>query len=72
MDDELESIELTRELALKYVSKCEPIFWIKQNLNVVRDGHHSITGIRIHFVKESGYNGQIIDNAMIFSETINH
>ena len=46
---------------------CEPYFWEKHKLTVIRDGHDEETGQRIHFVKESGHDCSLIDNAVVFT-----
>lgn len=46
---------------------CEPYFWKKHKLTVVRDGHDEDTGQRIYFVDESGHNESMIDGAIIFT-----
>ncbi len=46
---------------------CEPYFWEKHKLTVIRDGHDEETGQRIHFVKEPGHEGSLIDNAAVFT-----
>ena len=56
---------LNREEAIKLTKSIPSIFWHKHELTVVRDGCTSC-GIRIHFVLEKGYNGQLLSNAYVF------
>ena len=56
-------IKLTypEELTLKQVNE----YWAKYNLNIIYDGHHPVTGKRVHVVKEDLYLC-IVDNAHVF------
>lgn len=53
--------------AYSKTKSCEPYFWEKHKLTVIRDGHDEETGQRIHFVKEPGHYGSLIGNAVVFT-----
>lgn len=58
---------ISRQKALQWSKKCEPIFWTEHSLTVVRDGCDPWDGTRIHFVKEQGHTGGLLNNAYVFS-----
>lgn len=58
---------LTKQKALQLTIPVGGVNWSKYNLTVCRDGYTN-DGVRIHFVKESGWDGEMVANAYIFSE----
>ena len=58
---------LTKQQALESTLPICDYHWPKYNLTVCRDGYTD-DGIRIHFVKEGGWDGEMLANAYIFTE----
>lgn len=46
-----------------------PFKWERHNLTVIGD-HYLSDGTRLHLVKEDGYFGQDIDNALVYSSNL--
>ena len=46
-----------------------PFKWKSHNLTVIGDYYLS-DGTRLHLVKEDGYFGQVIDNALVYSDSL--
>lgn len=59
---------MTRNEAIRYTLPIPAYDWTKYGLTVVRDGFNPETGKRIHVVKEEGFDGQTIANALVFTE----
>lgn len=61
-------MKLSKDEAYALTHEIPEIRWAEYGLTVVRDGYTVLEGTRIHFVKEPGYDGEIIANAFIFSD----
>ncbi len=64
-------MSLTKQQALQLALTVSDIVWQAHNLTVCRYGYTD-EGVRIHFVKEAGWDGEMLANAYIFSEENNY
>ena len=61
------SLLVSKEDAISKTEQVEPVSWnVRGGLTVIRDGYLS-NGVRIHIVKEPGFNGNCINNALVYS-----
>lgn len=61
------SVLTSKEGALSITEPVEPMEWdVRNGLTVMRDGY-LLNGVRIHMVKEPGFNGNVISNALVYS-----